>query len=233
MDVSAHIYISTVSWNKTFYCNSPVLICCFQYEQFQQYYTTKIPQCIKNGENVPLLHFKVSLKKQKQKQNSKKPQEPFTVSNPLRGKKVMGLDHYQSFFHWVKWAECYWKGLCSSIQQNMETVLLALQLNVLIVLIVFSHVIIKTFISPRLENPSINSCLILYKETAVWTDFLSGILDCWLHYLMTASNFDMYITVVFRPCLRKLFYVFILQFSHFIVVQFISFRCPLFYSDNT
>lgn len=124
-------------------------------------------------------YFKVSLLKNPHKKN---PQEPFRVSNPLHGKKVMGLDHYQSFFHWVKWAECYWKGLCSSIQQNMETLLLVLQLDVLIVLIVFSYVIIKTFPSPGHKNPSIKSCLRLYKEPAIWTNFLSGILNCWLHY---------------------------------------------------
>lgn len=38
------------------------------------------------------------------------------------------------------------------MQQNMETLLLVLQLDVLIVLIVFSHVIIQTFPSPRLKN---------------------------------------------------------------------------------
>lgn len=129
------------------------------------------------------MHFKVSLKKKKTPKPPKNPQEPFSVSNPLHGKKkVMGLDHYQSFFHWVKWAVCYWKGLCSSVQQNMETLLLVLQLDVLIVLIVCSHVIIKTSPEPRLENPTINSCLRLYKEPAVWTNFLSGILNCWLHY---------------------------------------------------
>lgn len=61
MDVSAHTYISAVSLNKTFSSNSPVLMYCFQYEQFQQYSATKIPQCIKKRENVPLVHFKVSL----------------------------------------------------------------------------------------------------------------------------------------------------------------------------
>lgn len=144
--------------------------------------------------SIILLKYQYILKKEKmflsctsryhlkKKPHTKKPQEPFTVSNPLHGKKVMGLDHYQSFFHWVKWAECYWKGLCFSIQQNMETLLLVLQLDVLIVLIVFSHVIIKTFPSPRLKNPSINSCLRLYKEPAVWTNFMSGILNCCLHY---------------------------------------------------
>lgn len=49
----------------------------------------------------------------------------------------------------------------------METLLLVLQLDVPIVLIVFSHVIIKTLPSPRLKNPGINSCLRLYKKLAV------------------------------------------------------------------
>lgn len=53
------------------------------------------------------------------------------------------------------------------MQQNMETLLLALQLDVLIVLIVFSPVIIKTFTLPRLKNHSIKSFLVLYKEPAV------------------------------------------------------------------
>lgn len=66
MDVSVHADISTVSLNKTFASNSPVLMCCFQFEQFKQYfkqyYTTEVPQCIKKKrENVPFLHFKVSL----------------------------------------------------------------------------------------------------------------------------------------------------------------------------
>lgn len=47
MDVSVHADISTVSLNKTFASNSPVLMCCFQFEQFKQYYTTEVPQCIK------------------------------------------------------------------------------------------------------------------------------------------------------------------------------------------
>lgn len=68
---------------------------CFQYEHFQQYYTSKIPQWTNKRENVPFVHFKVSLKKP----HTQYPQEPFAGSNLLHGKQVMGLDHYQSFIH--------------------------------------------------------------------------------------------------------------------------------------